>query len=722
MRQHRLQARAQAGADAGLLRLEIEEGDRRHQAVLSAWISGTGGYGLAGGRTVPVVRELRDQRVQQADRDRGIAAAAGRLDGIDGIADRQQVGGARRGHQQPGMAGRHRGLVAVEQLLDQLLARTQAGVADRHVLVRPQPGKPDHLPRQIDDLHQPAHVEHEDAAVAQAGRSAVAQAGCDPGSCRAQHAGLQHQPDRLRHRHEVALHVRVRHRQRTATLELAPEQRHHRAVAAEHVAEPDRHAAHRARRVTFGLALPRPDIERLAVHLGSTLGGAHQAAGIDRLVGRDQHHRPGSRPRGGVGDLPGADDVGQQPLARIQLDHRHMLQRRRMEDQFRPVRLEHAFDAPGVAGIGDHRGAPNVRHRLAELEVDLPEREFAVVDQDQQFGIQRGDLARELGTDAAAGAGHQHAPAAHQPGHAIAIQRHLRPVQQLLDRHRPQLDPRRRGQRGRVGRPAYRDAARIRRLDQGREVLAAKIRLGHHQRARRAAGGGQAVQHRAGIAYGAEDAVAAYAPAGLVGAERQQAEDAEGRGAVTADGAQEQVGRLVGADQQHRLHLLGRQPHPLGLRQPVDDAQATQHEQEHHGVDHREGDARQRVAGDVEQQGEQGGAQHRSTGDAEQVGDAGEAPVLLRHAERCAADQQGDGAAGEEPERMDQAALRIREVARDRRRRRRERAVECHVDEDPVRRAHAGRPAGARWIRRHLGSVGALRGHHRRRIAQPVPA
>ena len=33
-------------------------------------------------------------------------------------------------------------------------------------LVGPQPGQPDHLAREIDDLHRLAHVEHEDAAVA----------------------------------------------------------------------------------------------------------------------------------------------------------------------------------------------------------------------------------------------------------------------------------------------------------------------------------------------------------------------------------------------------------------------------------------------------------------------------------------------------------------------------------------------------------------------------
>ena len=63
------------------------------------------------------------------------------------------------------MAGRHRRLLAVEQFLVQLLAGAQAGEADLDVVVRLQPGQPDHLARQIDDLHRLAHVEHEDAAL-----------------------------------------------------------------------------------------------------------------------------------------------------------------------------------------------------------------------------------------------------------------------------------------------------------------------------------------------------------------------------------------------------------------------------------------------------------------------------------------------------------------------------------------------------------------------------
>ncbi len=47
------------------------------------------------------------------------------------------------------------------------------------------------------------------------------------------------------------------------------------------------------------------------------------------------------------------------------------------------------------------------------------------------------------------------------------------------------------------------------------------------------------------------------APPGLRLAQRQQADDAVRRVAVAGERAQEQVGRVAGADQQHRLRAGG---------------------------------------------------------------------------------------------------------------------------------------------------------------------
>ena len=49
-------------------------------------------------------------------------------------------------------------------------------------------------------------------------------------------------------------------------------------------------------RIAAGRAARR-DVERLAVHLGQPLAGAHHAGRVHRLVGRDEHHRRAPRPR-----------------------------------------------------------------------------------------------------------------------------------------------------------------------------------------------------------------------------------------------------------------------------------------------------------------------------------------------------------------------------------------------------------------------------------------
>lgn len=57
---------------------------------------------------------------------------------------------------------RQASLVAIEQLLVELLAGAQAGERDLDVLVRAQAGEPDHLARDIDDPDRLTHVENED--------------------------------------------------------------------------------------------------------------------------------------------------------------------------------------------------------------------------------------------------------------------------------------------------------------------------------------------------------------------------------------------------------------------------------------------------------------------------------------------------------------------------------------------------------------------------------
>ena len=122
---------------------------------------------------------------------------------------------------------------------------------------------------------------------------------------RRQGRGLQHQLDRLAHRHEKPADLGMGDGQRPAGGELAGEQRHHRPGRAQHVAEAHRHKA--GARPIAGPAARLVEVERLAEAFGEALGGAHHARRVDRLVGRDHHDQRGAEGARRLGDVAAAD-------------------------------------------------------------------------------------------------------------------------------------------------------------------------------------------------------------------------------------------------------------------------------------------------------------------------------------------------------------------------------------------------------------------------------
>src|SRR3546814_18066293 len=70
---------------------------------------------------------------------------------------------------------------------------------------------------------------------------------------------------------------------------------------------------------------------------------------------------------------------------------------------------------------------------LRELEVDAVKVEFGIVANGQMSRAERRNLPRQLRADGAAGAGHQHAATLDQALHGRAIERRLRPSEQILD-------------------------------------------------------------------------------------------------------------------------------------------------------------------------------------------------------------------------------------------------------------------------------------------------
>ena len=325
------------------------------------------------------------------------------------------IGGARRGHQQAGIAGRHRRFLAVEQFLVQLFARAQAGEADFHVLVRLQPGQPDHLPRQIDDLHR--------LAPCRARRCRPARARRQLGAADAQHAGLQHQPDRLAHRHEVAPHVGMRDGQRAAARELALEQRHHGAGAAQHVAEPHGDAAHalarRRARAAISSAWQYISASRFDAPI-TLVGFTALSVEISTIACAPDRARR-------VGDVAGAGGVGQQALQRVRLDHRHVLQRGGVEHQFGAAAPRTPRGcAPRRGCRRSARGGGTCGWVSASSRSICHSAYSPLSSRISVLRPERGDLAGELAADGAAGAGDDDAAALDQPRHAVAVERHLR--------------------------------------------------------------------------------------------------------------------------------------------------------------------------------------------------------------------------------------------------------------------------------------------------------
>src|SRR5690606_28770409 len=133
------------------------------------------------------------------------------------------------------------------------------------------------------------------------------------------------------------------------------------------------------------------------------------------------------------GDVAGPQDVGVQALERIELDHRHVLQRGRMEHQVRLRLAEQAVDPLPVPHVPDHGAARQRRNALPQFQVDAVEVVLGAVEQRQLGRLERGDLARQLGTDGPAGAGHQYPAPFDELLHGLPVERCLRPSEQVLD-------------------------------------------------------------------------------------------------------------------------------------------------------------------------------------------------------------------------------------------------------------------------------------------------
>ena len=177
-------------------------------------------------------------------------------------------------------------------------------------------------------------------------------------------------------------------------------------------------------------------IERLAIHFGEPLGQPEHRDRLDRLVGRDHHHRLGARRERGVGDVDRAEDVGLDAFAPVALEDRHMLERGRMKHDIRLEFVHQPHDALAIANIGNPAlddGAGVVRGQRFRHRI---ERRLGIFDDQQPRGAEGHDTVADLRADRSAAAGDDHRLVLHQGFETRVVDLLARTQQQVLDRNR----------------------------------------------------------------------------------------------------------------------------------------------------------------------------------------------------------------------------------------------------------------------------------------------
>ena len=87
----------------------------------------------------------------------------------------------------------------------------------------------------------------------------------------------------------------------------------------------------------------------------------------------------------------------------------------------------------GVGDVADHRDDLDVGEAAAQLLVDVEQRRLGALEQHEPSDPERGDLAAQLRADAAAGAGHEHRPAADERPHRLLGDGDRLAPQEVLD-------------------------------------------------------------------------------------------------------------------------------------------------------------------------------------------------------------------------------------------------------------------------------------------------
>jgi hypothetical protein len=141
---------------------------------------------------------------------------------------------------------------------------------------------------------------------------------------------------------------------------------------------------------------------------GDALGGAHDAVGVDCLVGGDVDELLGAVGDGGVDEGEGAEGVGLDGSEGVLLHEGDVLEGRGMEDDLGLMLGEGAGEGVGIGDAGEEWRVV-LRAGVAENAIDLVESVFGVVEEEEAIGVRGVDGGGEGRADGAACSGDEDA-------------------------------------------------------------------------------------------------------------------------------------------------------------------------------------------------------------------------------------------------------------------------------------------------------------------------
>ena len=319
-------------------------------------------------------------------------------------------------------------------------------------------------------------------------------------------------------------------------------------------------------------------IERLAIHLGEPLGQTQHRHRLDRLVGRDHHHRPGARRQCRIGDIHRAENVGFDAFAPVAFEDRNVLERGGVKDDIRLEFVHQPQDALAIADIRhpplDH-GAGLVRRKRFG---DRIERRLRILDHQQPRSAERHDAVANLRTDRTAAAGDDDRLVLHQRFETRIIDFFAGAQQQVLDGNRrqsrriPALQRRQAADNQPEPARPHQDGFGPR--------LGVECRWRHHHARDRLVAPGEIGDHVLDIVDAAEHRNVPDHLAAVGRRRRQQADRPDPLDGAAFDPTQQDFGVRGTADQQRRRRVLRHRvvPHARIAEIPVGEAQGAEKE------------------------------------------------------------------------------------------------------------------------------------------------